>query len=167
MMGTPLTWALYRRVFLGNPFFSLFDMRLRSHSILEMPRLRCDLTGTACVPTAGCNTPISRYALAFGCDRRCARQRALILSSLCVFPSLRELLFVHVINDSCVINLPHSMLSVRGFAVRCDSEPRAFWCDELEFRRAGCVFNAETQLLLHFPGSVGPSTLAHHSLKKN
>ena len=63
MMGTPLAWALYRRVFLGNPFFSLFDLRLRSHSILKMPRLRCDLTGTACVPTAGCNTPISRYAL--------------------------------------------------------------------------------------------------------
>ena len=48
----------------GKPLF--FDMRLRSHSILEMPRLRCDLTGTACVPTAGCNTPISRYALASG-----------------------------------------------------------------------------------------------------
>ena len=37
-------------------------------------RVRCDLT-TACAPTAGCNRPISRYALASGFDRRCATQR--------------------------------------------------------------------------------------------
>ena len=30
-------------------------------------------------------------------------------SFLCVFPSLRELLFVHVMNDSCVTNLRHAL----------------------------------------------------------
>ena len=42
----------------------LFDTARSIHATLKMPRIRCDLTGAACVPDAGFNTPISRYALA-------------------------------------------------------------------------------------------------------